>query len=276
MREATSESSSAHLAMKVPGSDSNSILRLTISSRTPSSSEFDRKTHRSNLSRTWSGRTPSSESIVATRRNAHSVIPDTPSLSAVPLDHAHPGLRRIGDLEHQAQRQQVDVLRQEDVAVRALQQPVGSHLPAPGQSVLHVDPAEHAVLGGSEREVDDPPAAGYGGDRPGQDRFPGPGGSADEHRRYVRRCQGAHERALGPLVPDERRERVLGPHSPNVVFSHLSSSPVSRVESWNGFLRMRCGMTSLDTCTTSDTSTFSRPQRAAYATADLISVRSAR
>ncbi len=81
MREATSESSSAHLAMKVPGSDSNSILRLTISSRTPSSSEFDRNTHRSNLSRTWSGRTPSSESIVATRRNAHSVIPDTPSLS---------------------------------------------------------------------------------------------------------------------------------------------------------------------------------------------------
>ena len=79
----TSASWSANSAMKANGSSSYLMRLDTISSRVTSSSELERNTQMSNLSRTWFGMDPSSASIVATTRNEHSLIPDTPSLSTM-------------------------------------------------------------------------------------------------------------------------------------------------------------------------------------------------
>ena len=184
--------------------------RIT-STRTSTSREAATSTVSPNRSSSCGRSSPSSGFIVPTSTNRASWR----MRDAVALD-VHPAHRR-GVEQHVDQMvvQQVDLVDVEHAAVRAGQQAGRERMLAVAQHLLQVQRSDHAVLGGADRQLDEPRAVRrhrvqHRGQRAHRRRLGGALLPADQHPADLRAHRAQHQRQPQPVLADDRAERVAG------------------------------------------------------------------
>ena len=141
--------------------------------------------------------------------------------NAVAFD-VHPAHR--GGVEQHVDQvvvQQVDLVDVQHAAVRAGQQARRERMLAVAQHALQIQRADHPVLGGADRQLDEadarPTAASTCGQPAHGSRLRGALLAADQHAADLRPDRAQHQRQPQLVVPDDRAERIVGRHAARIL-----------------------------------------------------------